>query len=397
MRADARGVAATLALGAAVASICYTVFALTRLRAFERRIRERPRAQRHPHVTVLKPLHGDEPGLAENLRSFCAQDYPSFDVIFTVRDTGDGALPAARRVAAEFPERVRVVIGDVATATAFGDSDAGGAASPAMHANPKIANLAPAFPLAGGEILAIADSDMRVGPDWLDAVVAAFDDEAVGAATCLYRGEPATGAVADALGAMWITEQFAPSALVACALEPLRYCFGATMAVRRDIFEAIGGAAALGAHVADDHLLGRLVAERGRTVALVPYVVTNIVYERNLRALVLHETRWARTIRSVRPASYFGIALTYPVPLAVTAALLSRDRLAPLMVVAAAASRLLIQRYSSHVLGGTVCRPLLTPFRDTLGTMVWFLGCTGGTVHWNDTRITMGPNGAVWS
>ena len=46
-----------------------------------------PRAVSAPAVTVLKPLHGDEPGLLDNLASFCRQDYPGpIQVVFGVQD-----------------------------------------------------------------------------------------------------------------------------------------------------------------------------------------------------------------------------------------------------------------------------------------------------------------------
>ncbi len=255
-------------------------------------------------MTILKPVRGVERGLHANLASFCAQQYPAFDVVLGTLDPSDASVPVLHAVARASPARATVVAGN----------------GVARYRNPKISTLAAMMPYVTGEIVVIADSDMRVEPDYLDAVVAPFADAAVGAVTCVYRGEPATDTLASALGAMWITEQFVPSVLVARAIEPTAYCFGATMAVRRATFDAIGGLDALGDHLADDHELGRLVAASGARVELADYVVDALVDEENLRTLVRHEVRWARTIRSVRPGGYAGVALSYPVPLAVIAA-----------------------------------------------------------------------------
>ena len=54
-------------------------------------------------VTVLKPLHGDEPLLEEALASVCRQDYPALQVVFGVQDAADTALPVVRRLQARFP------------------------------------------------------------------------------------------------------------------------------------------------------------------------------------------------------------------------------------------------------------------------------------------------------
>ena len=56
-----------------------------------------------PPISVLKPLCGDEPDLYENLRSFCLQGYPEFQIVFGVRDAHDPAVPVVQRLQAEFP------------------------------------------------------------------------------------------------------------------------------------------------------------------------------------------------------------------------------------------------------------------------------------------------------
>jgi ceramide glucosyltransferase len=160
--ADLRRLAERATLVLSLASLAYGAFALERTLAFGRRTR-RP-AARAPHVTILKPLHGDEPRLAQKLRSFCDQDYPSYDVVLGARDGDDPALAAAHAVAAEFPENVRVVWAHDATP---------------RHANPKIDTLAALVPHARGDVLVFADSDMRVTPDYLLAVVEPFADERV--------------------------------------------------------------------------------------------------------------------------------------------------------------------------------------------------------------------------
>jgi len=385
MRADARGVASALALGAAIASFGYTIFAVTRVLAFARRVdaqRERTRAASHgvsaaedarlPSTTVLKPVRGVEPGLAGDLASFCAQDYPAFDVVLGTLDPNDPAAGTLHAVASAGGERVRVVAGDGVP----------------RHRNPKMSTLAPMLPFASGEILVIADSDMRVTPDYLRAVAAAFADPAVGAVTCVYRGEPRAPGIAPALGALWISEQFLPSVLVARIVEPMTYCFGGTMAVRRDVFDAIGGVDVLGRHLADDHALGYLVAASGRRVALADYVVSAGVHDATVGGLLRHELRWARTIRSLRPASYAGVAIGFPVPLAVAALCLARDRRIGSVVLAAATLARLALHAAVRRVGGPPLPAWLIPLRDALGVGVWLGGFIGTTVRWRGAVLS---------
>jgi ceramide glucosyltransferase len=393
MRVDLRGAAAALTFCAAAASVAYTAFAITRVAAFGRRVARARRMRlpselrwpplHAPAITVLKPVRGIEPELVRNLASFCDQDYPAYDVVLGVLDPHDAALPVLRHVAQTYPGRVTVVTGD----------------GIARCRNPKIATLLPMLEHATGEIVVVADSDMRVGRDYLETLAAAFADPRVGAATALYRGEPAGDGLASRLGAMWITSQFAPSVLVANALEPLAYCFGSTMAVRRTVLDALGGFAALGDELADDHALGRLVAQGGRVV-LLPYVVENVVDEANLRALFAHEVRWARTIRTMRPASYLGVLLTYPLPLAHLHFALARDkRFARPLYLAAFVLRAVLELASNAALG-TKRRSswrFAIALRDALGIAVWFTGLTGRDVRWRDDALRFRPGGGLAS
>ncbi len=384
MRPSLRGIAEKVTVGAALASVGYTAFALRRLRVFERRKRNiPPRATDAacPSVTIFKPAHGNEPRLEENLASFCAQDYPDFDVVFGALDPRDPALAVMRRVAARYPARTSVVSGD----------------GVAHHRNPKMATLQPMIASARGDILVIADSDMRVRPDYLRAIVAPFGDPRIGALTCVFRGEPADDALASTLSAMAITEQFMPAALVANAVEPMTYCFGSTMAVRRDVFEQIGGIAALGERLADDYALGSLVVAHGYRIQLSPYVVTNVVSEQGLRELAEHELRWGRTIRGVRLASYTGLILTFPLPLALVHLAVARKRMPALALVAVAASMRLALHAHAHQAFGTSRRPSpwLIPLRDALGVTIWALGLFGGRVRWRGTEYRMSGRGQL--
>lgn len=368
--------AASLAMSAA--GIAYTAFALSRVRTF--RTPASKNAERFtPAVTIFKPLHGGEPHLYENLRSFCEQDYPSYQVIFGAADPNDPALQTARRLQQEFRGC------DIAIAS-------GGRA---IARNPKVGNLIAMRERAHHGIFVIADSDMRVGPDYLHAIVSPFADEEVGAVTCLYGGTPGTS-VASQLGSMHVNDEFSPSVLVATALEPLTYCFGATMAVRRDVLDAAGGFEALAQHIGDDYALGKLVTASGRKVELSRYVVHTSIADDTLQKLWLHELRWARTIRAQRTAGFAGSVITYVLPFALLYAAIARTPISFGILGGAAIVRLALhfearKTFAPHV----AATPWLIPLRDFLSVGVWFAAFLGKRVRWRDGDFTVRAGGQM--
>ena len=87
--------AAAFAILAAIGSL-YALVAAFLLRRFA--AWPKPQATIFPGVSVLKPLHGAEEGLYDNLNSFCRQDYPGpLQVVFGLREPADPAAssPAA--------------------------------------------------------------------------------------------------------------------------------------------------------------------------------------------------------------------------------------------------------------------------------------------------------------
>jgi ceramide glucosyltransferase len=371
-------VTSALALLASLASLVYLGFAAFYTRAFGRSQRLSP--SDGPPVTILKPLCGNKPFLYENLRSFCDQDYPMFQVIFGVRDAKDPAIAVIKRVMRDFPDRdLALVIDDRV-----------------VGRNYKVGNLVNMYDAVKHDLVVIADSDMCVERTYLAKVVEPFAAPEVGIVTCLYSGQPRAG-IWSMLGAMFLNEWFIPSVLVARAWEGGSYCFGSTMAVRREVLQAIGGFQALASYLADDYMLGSLVNACGLSVRLSTYVVENIISEFSLKSLFYHELRWARTVRSLRPVGHSLMFVTYALPISLLYLVVSSFGAKGMAVfVAALAMRLAIHYAARRSLGlSGRATPWLVPVRDALCFVVWGMSFFGRTVRWRGQELSVRPGGRL--
>ncbi|HYK82137.1 MAG TPA: bacteriohopanetetrol glucosamine biosynthesis glycosyltransferase HpnI [Gemmatimonadales bacterium] len=333
-------------------------------------------------VSVLKPLCGAEPELYENLRSFCDQDYPAFEVVFGVRDATDPALRVARRLAAEFPERSVHIVVDPRVA----------------GPNHKASNLANMVAAARHDWLVVADSDIRVGRDYLSRLMGPLMDPGVGLVTCLYRAR-AAGTLWGALGSQLVNEWFLPSVLVARALGSSAYVSGATIALRRAVLDAIGGFAALTPHLADDYELGRRTRARGLRTVVSDVLVETLVAEASGRALVRHELRWLRTIRGVTPWGYAGAGVTFTLAICLLAApLVGAGAWALALPAVALALRLLLHFTAQRRLavpGAALKTAPLVPLRELLGFAEWVVGFFIRRVRWRQLDLAVQPGGRV--
>ena len=259
-----------------------------------------------PPVTVLKPLHGGEPLLEAALTTLCRQSYPEWQIVFGVGFETDPAIAVVQRLRQRFPALDIAVVVD-----------------PTVHGtNGKVGNLINMMAAARHDVLVIADSDVHARPDYLERLIAALDQPGVGLVTTLYAGLPGSSSLPAQLGATQITHGFLPGAVLARAIGR-QDCLGATMCLRRSDLDRIGGLPALANHLADDAVLGRLIANLGLRVVLAQTVPLTTVPETTFAALFRHELRWARTIRALEPAGFAASVLQYPLAWSLLTILLS--------------------------------------------------------------------------
>jgi len=378
-------IAYTIVAALCVASIGYLLVACFCVLKFRAALKSSlPPLEQHPGVTLYKPLHGLDYQLRENLLSFMQQDYPQFQIVFGVSQQDDPAIAVVRDLMAAFPDiDAELVINDQVNGE-----------------NPKISNLINMDAVAKHDLLIISDSDMIVEADYTNRIVACFEEERIGLVTCLYKGTPAPG-LASQLGAMFINQWFTPSALIPVTFGPVRNCFGATMAIKRDLLTEIGGLQALAGNLADDYQLGRLVLAAGHKIALGPVVVENIVEEKSFKSLVLHELRWARTIRSVEPWGFLSTFLTDALPLALIAGILAvmadlGVQAIYLPVALAFSARILL--HCSTICTFSSKQPVsfwIIPIRDILSFFVRLLCYTGRKVSWRNSELSVDKGGEI--
>ena len=332
-----------------------------------------------PSVTVLKPLHGAEPGLYDNLCSFVDQDYPESQIVLGLRDRNDPALLVAQALLENRPDCDISLVVDPRV----------------VGSNLKVANLENMLPTARHDILVLADSDMRVDREYLAAVTAPLQDSRIGLVTCLYKAA-STGGLWSQLGAMHINFSFLPSAVLAEAIGVGGGCFGATIALRREVLERIGGFARVRNELADDHRMGAAVRGLGLATVLSPYIVENRVTEPDFASLWRHELRWARTSRAMAPVGFAGSVVTHTVAIAALAAIVSGFSAAACTGVAVS---LLLRWVSAGLIARRLGLPTtgfwLLPLRDALSFAVFLGSFCGRSVLWRDQLFRVEPGGRL--
>jgi ceramide glucosyltransferase len=359
-----------LALAAAAAPLVYYVAAVICALAFFRG-RHEAAPDFCPPVSILKPMRGLNREAYQNLASLCRQQYPNYELLICVDNANDAAIPVIEKLIADFSNvSIRLLVG-----------------SSVSGSNNKVNKLCRLAAEARYDLLVASDSDIRVNPDYLSHVVAPFRDSSVGAVTCLYRGI-AGSSVWSELEEVALTSDFLPGVLVARKLG-VKFLLGATMAVRRQALDEIGGFEALADAAADDHELGSRIAACGYRVEFAHTTVETECSSRSFADFFRHRLRWAVVTRESRPWGHFGFLFAQGLPWTILAAAFAPSRFIAASYVAA---YVILRLASTFTVGVWGLRDSLLKKKcwlvflsDTFGSVVWLASLFARRVVWQNT------------
>ena len=373
----------TFSAGVVLVGCAYYVLVLLAARQFLSHRRQRgPQIGNPPAISVLKPLAGDEPGLAENLASFYRLDYPHYETLFAARDELDPALAIAREVRANYPQLEAHVL-------VAGESD---------QPNAKVHSLAAMTAEAMGELLVVSDSDIRADASLLWDLAKDFEDPQVGVVTCPYRAVPGPSPWST-LEALGMNTEFWSGVLVAQFLAPMNFAVGPTMAVRRSCLDAIGGWGAFRDYLAEDFQVGRQARLAGYEVRLSTHVVEHRIGSQPLRENLVHRLRWRRSTRRSRPVGYWGEIFANPVPWAL---LLPVAASGAAWSWAALGACLMLRSLAALLVGGSILRDTqalprywMLPLQDVLSLLAWVAGLVGNRIVWRGRAYELARDGRL--
>ncbi|MGZ8797278.1 MAG: glycosyltransferase [Thermoanaerobaculia bacterium] len=323
-------------------------------------------------VSILKPVCGLDDELEQNLLSFASLHGIQYEVILSIEDRDDPALPLATTVVRDHPDVFRLIVG--------------GGMRPNGVINRKVDRLISAASVARGEILFISDSNMRVHPDAIARTIESFTDRKVGCVSNLFiaSGARDIGAVLESLHVLMFV---APgTALAATARVPC--VVGKSMAISRRALQAIGGFETFIRVLAEDQAIGLAVKKAGFRLIVSPVVVNNVVVKRTVQRALDRQIRWNKIRYSFSHWLFATEVLLNPLPFAVVAAMLGSPAILLLVLAARHAQALALRRATGAAL---TARHILTlPLLDALMLYAWFVPFFSNRITWRGYQARIG-------
>src|SRR5208283_2035717 len=187
--------------------------------------------------------------------------------------------------------------------------------------------------------------------------------------------------------------------VVAWQLDGVKFALGPTIATSRARLAGFGGYEKIENRPADDLLVGRLIAEQGYEVKLIPYSVLTVADFASFRDLFLKRLRWIVVMRHMRPWGHFGLIFTWGLPWSLLAV-----ALAPMPVVAGAFLATYVGLRAAMTLqiaSWGLKQPIpwqglaLVPVWDAMAFAIWLISFTRSTIRWRDRDYHIGSGELV--
>jgi len=334
-----------------------------------------------PPISILKPLRGLDDNLFDNLESFCLLDYPEYEIIFALQDYNDPAYKVAHRVKDKYPGKNISLVVERCNA----------------GLNPKVNNLIPAYKASRYGHILISDSNVMAGKDYLKEMAKHLSDPEVGLVSSIIRGVGARtpGSVFENLhlnsfiiGSVCFLDKFLK---IPCVI-------GKSMLMKKSDLEALGGLKAFKDVLAEDYIIGKKMKESGKKVALSTHAINNVNHYWGIKKFMNRHTRWGKLRWRIGGIRYMLELFGNPVfmsfiPLLLTG--ISDVKVSFAIIVG------LIKICGDIYIGeriGSEMNPLLyllSPVKDIVIGIVWFIPIIDNTVVWRGNRYIIGKDSAL--
>ena len=247
-----------------------------------------------PFSTIIAPCKGLDEGLRENLAVLLNQEYPDYEVIFVVDNETDPAVAVIEEVSRKGTKIAKLIV-----------------APKAVDSSQKIENLREAVLHVSerSEIFVFVDSDGRPAKDWLRHLIAPLEDESIGAATGYRWFISKNPSFASEMRSIW-------NASIASALgasTKSNFCWGGSMAIRRQKFERLDIREKWNGTLSDDFVVTRTMNAAGLPIYFVPQALTASIEDCTFHELLEFTTRQMKITRVYAPnlwmLSYFGSSI----------------------------------------------------------------------------------------
>ncbi len=331
-----------------------------------------------PPISILKPLSGLDDGLFDNLVSFCQQEYPKFEILFSLQNSNDPAYRVAQKIKDKFPDRdISLIVEECNEGW-----------------NPKVNNLVPALRKAKYLYLLISDSNVRVEKDYLRKTVQPMRHREIGLVTNLIRG--VGGRTIGSLFENLHLNSFVIGNV--CLLQ--RYLnipcvIGKSMLMRKEDLDAIGGLKAVKDVLAEDHFIGEKIKERGQKVIVSSHLINNVNEYWGIKRFFNRHLRWGKMRWKILGYKYVSELIGNPVLFSFFPLLFEGPTKRAILLLL---STSFIKGVGDYYIGKKIEGPLhplsycLAPIKDLLIGLLWFLSIVNNTVVWRGNRLVIGEN-----